>query len=324
GTLSDRFEIPTRLRAALADRIEANPGRALQLEQLIKRQERLRPIDYWPRLRLIGCWKGGSVGVRLKEFPAWFGANLPVRDLGYMASEAQMSLPISDDGSSGILAIDANFYEFIAESEIASAQPRTLGCDELEVGAVYYLILTTAAGLYRYDINDLVRIVGLHGKTPIIEFLRKGRDVTNITGEKLHVNQLIQAMAQAQSATGLTIQHYRGCADADASRYAFAVEFSGPAPGQQALSALLRELDARLHVLNVEYCQKRESQRLKAPVLQIMKPGWFERKAGAALRNGAPDSQYKPQLLTATPEDPAEIVCEIDDANTDTLKQELR
>jgi GH3 auxin-responsive promoter len=323
GTVSDRFEIPTRLRGALFERIEANPSRALQLAQLVKRQERLRPVDYWPRLQLIGCWKGGSVGVRLKEFSEWFGA-MPVRDLGYMASEAQMSLPISDDGSSGILAIDANFYEFIAETEIASAQPRTLGCDELEVGAVYYLILTTAAGLYRYDINDLVRIVGFHGKTPLIEFLRKGRDVTNITGEKLHVNQLIQVMAQAQSATGLTIQHYRGCADADASRYAFAVEFTGPAPGQQALSALLRELDARLHVLNVEYCQKRESQRLKAPVLQIMKPGWFERKAGAALRNGAPDSQYKPQLLTATREDPAEILCEIDDANADSLKRELR
>jgi hypothetical protein len=131
-------------------------------------------------------------------------------------------------------------------------------------------------------------------------------------------------MAQAQSATGLTIQHYRGCADADASRYAFAVEFAGPAPAPEALSVLLHEIDVRLHLLNVEYCQKRESQRLKAPVLQIMKLGWFERKAGVALRNGAPDSQYKPQLLTATREDPAEIVCEIDDANVDSLKQELR
>jgi GH3 auxin-responsive promoter len=310
GGISDRFEIPARLRSELSAQLEPNLQRALELEQFIKRTERLRPIDYWPGLRLIGCWKGGSVGIRLKEFAAWFGSNMPVRDLGYMASEAQMSLPISDVGSSGILAIDANFYEFFAESEISSAQPRTLGCDELEVGAVYYLILTTGAGLYRYDINDLVRVTGFHGETPLIEFLRKGRDITNITGEKLHVNQLIQAVAQAQNTARVAIRHFHGCADVDKSRYAFAVELDGTVPEPQALTVLLRELDASLQALNIEYGQKRQSQRLNAPVLQIMKPGWFERKTGVALRNGAPDSQYKPQLLTAVPEDPTEILCE--------------
>jgi hypothetical protein len=79
GTLSDRFEIPTRLRAALSARIAPNPRRALQLAQLVKRQERLRPIDYWPRLQLIGCWKGGTVGIRLKEFDHWFTPGMPVR-----------------------------------------------------------------------------------------------------------------------------------------------------------------------------------------------------------------------------------------------------
>ncbi|HWH77948.1 MAG TPA: GH3 auxin-responsive promoter family protein, partial [Candidatus Binatus sp.] len=221
-----------------------------------------------------------------------------------------------------ILAVDSNFYEFIAESEITSAQPHTLGCDELEAGAVYYLILTSAAGLYRYDINDLVRVTGFHARTPLIEFLRKGRDVTSITGEKLHVNQLIQAMTQAQRATGLAIQHYRACADADASRYAFAVEFTGATPATEALLVLLHEIDARLQELNMEYGQKRESQRLKAPVLRIMKPGWFERKANAALRNGAPDSQFKAQLLTALPEDPAEIMREIEATNPESRKRE--
>jgi len=316
GGLSNRIELAPDVLAALAKRLSPNRHRAQQLEKSLAAAGRLRPIDYWPHLQLIGCWKGGSVGVRLKELPAWFGDQVPARDLGYMASEAQMSLPISDDGSAGILAVDANFYEFIPESEIASAHAITLGCDELELGGVYYPILTSAAGLYRYDINDVIRVAGFHGKTPLVEFLRKGRDVTNITGEKLHVNHVIQAMEQAQRATGAVVLHFRAFADMENLRYAFMVECDGSKANDATLSRLLAELDACLFEINVEYADKRKSARLQAPVLCVMKHGWYERKAGVALRAGARDVQFKAQLLSVTPEDPSEIMALLQYSNS--------
>ena len=315
GSLSNRIELAPDVRAALAKPLTPNRRRARQLEQSLAGTGRLRPIDYWPHLQLIGCWKGGSVGVRLKELAAWFGDQVPARDLGYMASEAQMSLPISDHGSAGILAVDANFYEFIPESEIGSANAITLGCHELEVGGVYYLILTSAAGLYRYDINDVIRVAGFHGKTPLVEFLRKGRDVTNITGEKLHVNHLIQAMEQAQRATGAVVRHFRAFADVENSRYAFMVECDGAKADDATLSHLLAALDACLFEINVEYADKRKSARLRAPVLCVMKHGWYERKTGVALRAGARDVQFKAQLLSVTPEDPSEIMALLQNSN---------
>ena len=284
-----------------------NPARA-QTAGIFDQERRNAPAqEYWPRLQLIGCWKGGTVGVRLKEFARWFGKSTPVRDLGYMASEAQMTLPISDSGSAGILALDENFYEFIPESEIASPSPTLLTCAELEEGSSYYLILTTPGGLYRYDINDVVRVAGFFNRTPLIEFVRKGRDVTNITGEKLHVNQVIQAMAQAQSAAGIAVQHFRACADVERSLYAFSVELDGVMPAQEQLSRMLEELDRCLRGLNVEYAQKRDSRRLAAPVLNVMKPGWFERSANPTLQRGARDVQFKAPLLGTTPEDSSEI-----------------
>jgi hypothetical protein len=307
GTIAAWCNLQPKMRAALESRLRKNPARARRLESLIKNDGTLRPREYWPRLQLIGCWKGGTVGVRLKEFARWFGKTTPVRDLGYMASEAQMTLPISDSGSAGILAIDENFYEFIPESEIDSPAPTILTCAELEAGASYYLVLTTAAGLYRYDINDVVRVAGFYNQTPLIEFVRKGRDVTNITGEKLHVNQVIQAMAQAQNAAGMAVQHFRACADAEESLYSFFVELDGAMPAQERLMQLLQELDASLRALNVEYAQKRESRRLAAPVLCVMKSGWFQRKANAALEPGTRDVQLKAQLLSATPEEASEI-----------------
>lgn len=308
GTIAGRWSLSTEIRDQLVSGLSKNATRARQLESFATQNGKLGPREYWPHVQLIGCWKGGTVGIRLKEFGRWFAEGTPVRDLGYMASEAQITLPVSDVGSAGILAIDANFYEFIPEGEISSANPTTLTCAELDEGETYYLILTTPGGLYRYDINDVVRVTGFYNQTPLIEFVRKGRDVTSITGEKLHANQVIQAMEHAQSAAGLALQHYRAFADLEKSRYAFLVEFDGATLPKEALSCLLNELDSRLHQLNVEYAQKRESLRLGAPVLWVMKPGWFERKASSTLQRATGDVQFKAQLLSAAPEDSSEAL----------------
>jgi GH3 auxin-responsive promoter len=307
GTITSRFDLSAQVRASLASRLGKNLPRARRLESLIKHDGALRPKEYWPRLQLIGCWKGGSAGVRLKEFAGWFAKTTPVRDLGYMASEAQMTLPVFDSGSAGILAIDKNFYEFIPESEINSSAPTTLTCSELEEGHLYYVILTTPGGLYRYDINDVVRVAGFYNQTPLIEFVRKGRDVTSITGEKLHVNQLIGAMDRAQRASAVAVQHFRACADVEKSLYVLSVELDGVMPSRESLLQLLQEIDVGLRELNIEYAQKRDSRRLGAPALCVMKPGWFERKAQIILQRGDRDTQFKAQLLCTTPEDPDEI-----------------
>ena len=258
---------------------------------------------------MIGCWKGGSVGVRLNEFRRWFGDSIPVRDLGYMASEAQMTLPISDAGSAGILDVGANFYEFIPESEIDNAQPAPLTCAELREGEHYYVILTTPGGLYRYDINDVVRVAGFYKRTPLIEFVRKGRDVTNITGEKLHVNQVIHAMDQAQTTAGIAVAALpRFC-----RRGAIALRLHGRVrwnanQTEIALKQLLSRARCKLSQLNIEYAQKRQSQRLKAPVLCVMHAGWFDRKASAAIQRSSRDTQFKAQLLSTTPEEAGETL----------------
>ena len=217
-----------------------------------------------------------------------------------------MTLPISDFGAAGILDVSANFYEFIPEAEIDGAQPTTLTCEELSEGENYYPILTTPDGLYRYDINDVVRVAGFYNRAPMLEFIRKGRDVTSITGEKVHVNQWIEAMAAAQRGAGIEVQHFRACADAEKSRYVFAVELPGAGPGIDGLTLLLRELDGGLAKLNIEYAQKRASGRLAAPVLWMMKPGWFER--GSRPAKLGREAQFKARLLSVTPEDPEEIL----------------
>src|SRR5262249_26383076 len=53
------------------------------------------------------------------------------------------------------------------------------------------------AGLVRYRLDDVVRVHGRIGQTPIVEFLHRAGRVSSIAGEKLTENQVVSAMQAA-------------------------------------------------------------------------------------------------------------------------------
>ena len=307
GTLSGSFDIEPPIRKVLKKTFRPNPNLARKLEKARKhRNGVLKPADYWPSLSLIGCWKGGTVGHYLEKFPDWFDPDgkreIPVRDWGYLSSEARGSIPISDEGSKGVLTIATNFFEFVEVEELEGQRDdpskwNFLTVAEIEKSKDYYIFITTTGGLYRYDINDVVRVEGYYNQTPEIVFLRKGRGMTNITGEKLSVNQIISAMQNVSRESGATPDHFKAEADMEKSRYIFRVEFT-TAIDPDIQQKFLSGLDLHLKTINIEYKAKRDSQRLKAPVLHVMKEGWYERERIEKVEGGMRAFQAKTQLLS--------------------------
>ena len=313
GAISKDFDISAEVLQQIRPLLKPNPRRARELERIVARTGSLRPEDYWPDLALVGCWKGGSVGSTVDRLRPWFRTGMPFRDIGYLSSEAYATLPIEDEGSSGILAVDANFYEFIPEGDIESDRPCALTVGQLEDGASYYIVITSPNGLYRYDINDVVKVAGFHGKTPRFEFMRKGRDMVNLEGEKLHVSQLIQAVEAAQASLGIGIDYYRAVGHAETSRYNLQLELTNLPVADESAIRLGRAIDDRLAKLNIEYEQKRRSGRLHSPLVQIMAAGWSSRRIEAKLARAVRDIQFKDQLLGLPDEDDrdAEVIREL-------------
>ena len=308
GTLSREMDIAPKLRGLLEPKLRADPARASQLEAMrARRGGRLLPADYWPRMALIGCWKGGTVSAYLDRFPEWYdpdGKGMPaIRDMGYLASEARMSIPISDHGAGGVLTIHINVFEFVAAEDIDEnpGDPDSwnfLGVADLEVGREYYIFITTSGGLYRYDMNDVVEIAGRHQSAPLVVFRRKGRGMTNLTGEKLSVNQLIEAISRASSETGLNAPHFKAEPDGENSRYVFKIEFN-EVPSTQSATDFLTCLDRTLSELNLEWSGKRGSGRLHHPLLHVMRPGWYERGKQKLVADGKRLFQAKTIILDA-------------------------
>ncbi len=253
-------------------------------KQIVTRTGTLYPKDYWPRPCLLGNWTGGSVGAYLRHYPRYFGAQ-PVRDVGLIASEGRMTIPLSDATPAGVLDITSHYFEFIPEAEGDSRHPTVLAAHELQEGGRYFILLTTAYGLYRYHIYDLVRVAGFHNRTPLIEFLSKGAHFSSLTGEKLSEYQVTQAMAQLLHELDLSLTAYsvapcwpNGAAHGEFEQpyYGLFVErtdLSPPEVGQQ----LAVRLDALLRKMNVEYESKRASGRLGAVRLEAVPTGFWRR-----------------------------------------------
>jgi hypothetical protein len=303
GTLSPRLDVPADVRAALARKLRRrHPERVRELEEVIRRTGTLYPKDYWPSECLIGNWTGGSVGYYLRHFPKYFGT-MPVRDIGLLASEGRMTIPLADGTPSGVLDVTSHYFEFLPQEEADSPSPVVLPAHEVEEGKTYYILPTTAFGLYRYHIHDLVRVTGFHNGTPLVEFLSKGSHFANLTGEKLSEYHVSHAMRDVLAELGLTLSTYSlaPCWDDEQPYYGLFVErgdLEGRAQGQR----LVDLLDRRLQQLNVEYAAKRESLRLGAARLALLPAGaWHAWDRGRLAKTGGNLEQYKHPCLIADP-----------------------
>ncbi|MBD0371425.1 MAG: GH3 auxin-responsive promoter family protein [Pyrinomonadaceae bacterium] len=295
GTLG--AEIKQReIRAQLSSMLRPDPLRARELERVIKTAGFLRAGDCWRDLLLIGCWTGGSASVKLARLEKFYG-RVPLRDLGYLASEGRITVPFEDRTASGIPAIRSGYYEFIAEEEMERADARALSICELEVGRRYSILLTTSGGLYRYKINDIVEVTGFHQGAPLLAFVRKGGEMADITGEKMHVNHFIEAVREVARRFQLTIEQFRAAPDREESRYEIYLELEQQVPLSVLQSEVLPALDRALAKVNVEYEQKRRSKRLSEPRINLMARGWSQREMRRHIQTGRRDTQYKWQIL---------------------------
>ncbi len=301
GTTGTDLPDQPELAEKLAALMKPEPGRARVLAEVAERKGALLPADCWPDLKLIGCWLGGSVGVQARRLPEYYG-DAPMRDLGFLASEGHFTLPNRDHTASGILSLNGNYYEFIPEASLDDPNPPVLSSHELESGVNYAILLTTPGGLYRYDIHDIVQVTGFYRNAPLLAFIRKGRDMTSITGEKMHVNHLLLALEEVRRRYDVSvIEQFRVVANVGARRYEIYAEFKGEVARDLLRDEVIPHLDRALAGVNVEYAEKRRSRRLAPPCLHLMRPGWAEDEVLRAAGAGKRDIQYKWRILCAEP-----------------------
>lgn len=286
GYLSCGDRLTAMQRQAIAERLQPMPVRARALRRLAGAGRVLSFADIWPGLRTIANWTGGSCGYALDALRDVLPPDIAITEIGYHASECRGTINVDPRVNACVPAIASTVFEFVERDAYEAGSSTYLAIDEIEENREYYGFVTTQDGLYRYDMNDILRVTGRVAATPTLAFVRKGRGMTSITGEKISEEQVTAAVSAALARRGIAAPFFLLLADEAKAIYRLFIELDAP-------QAVADGVDAMLMESNIEYAAKRRSGRLRPIVGVALRPGSGEEYRRHCVAGGQRDAQFK-------------------------------
>ena len=297
GTVSEKFPMPDEVRANLEAHTKPNPARAAELRRLKEQHGMVLPKHYWPNLQLVNTWFCGNTKVYYDKIKDYFPADCVFHEFSYISSECRAGVVLKSGTPDTLTFCHKVYFEFIHEDDMDNPNPRIWQPYEVKVGQRYSILVTTSAGLYRYQMNDLMEITGFYNDFPYIKFIQKINGTISLTGEKLHERQFIEAVREVEKKSGKAVPFFVGFADTEKSNYKFYYEFADQNTSQSEAETFTAQLDACMQGYNDEYREKRASNRVKAPETAMLGPQSFERFKATCIDQGYRDGQFKLNLL---------------------------
>lgn len=236
------------------------------------------PARLWPKLRVISCWADAMAAEPAAELASLF-PNVEIQPKGLIATEGFVTLPLWKRSGAAI-ALRTHFFEFLDRHGVPHL------AQEIEQGSDYSVVLTTAGGLYRYQLHDRVQVTGFEDECPLLRFLGKEDHVSDWCGEKVSEELVCTALAGV-SARFLLV----AC---EANAYTIFVEPN--AETRADLSALASVVEDRLQQ-NVHYRYCRSLGQLQEARVFRIRESAFARYMEECHRRGQRLGDVKPMLL---------------------------
>lgn len=298
GEINPPASLPDSTKTAIKQFLKADSQRAMALQGLWDSNQ-FTADKIWPFLSLISCWTKAAASFYLQDFPDLYGS-VPVCDITYGASEGRGTVFLSPQHQA--LAIRSHFFEFIETAKMEKGIHEALTASELETGKEYYILFTTSSGLYRYNINDIVRVNGWYNGTPCLEFLHKGGNVSSFTGEKLTESQVTGAASQSAQLQNISLRFFTVIPEFRPEPHYQLWFESTEVLDKAQLVKLSQRFDQCLSENNSEYEVKRSSKRLAMPMAHQLSANTYETLRKQLVAGGVPDAQIKISHLNPKPE----------------------
>lgn len=196
----------------------------------------------------------------------------------YNASEGFFAFQFEPADRDMLLHADAGiFYEFMPADEAGKDFPKTLQLHEVSTGVNYAPVISTNAGLWRYNVGDTIQFTSL---SPFkIQVTGRLKSFINAFGEEVIVENADAAIEEACKATRATIRDYTACpiylSLENKGGHEWLIEFENQPDDHEKFS---RVLDETLRKVNSDYDAKRAYDiALVAPVIHNLPPHTFEK-----------------------------------------------
>lgn len=213
----------------------------------------------WPNLQLISCWTDAWAARAVPELQQLF-PQAYIQGKGLLATEGCVSFPLVGQKGAA-LAVRSHFFEFLQAGAEYEEHPRL--AHQLEIGGCYSVVLTTGGGLYRYQLHDLVEVVGYLKTCPLLRFVGKAAHISDRCGEKVHEQHVRHALDNLLTRHSLhaifamvACEEHTGC-------FAYTLFIESPTCPDDTLRAVGCELEQMLQE-NYHYRYCRDLGQLKA------------------------------------------------------------
>jgi hypothetical protein len=305
GTLPERLVLTDAERAFFAAKIRARPdvGARLTAARALPRGERRKLL--FPRLALVYCWTSSTAGAFVPELQEHLGPDVPIRDAIYSACEGWCSIPTGEPEPGGLLAITSHFFELIPEAAYEAGARDTILPHEAETGGRYLIVFSTAGGLYRYVLGDVVEVYGRQDPAgvPLIRFVRKVGAFANLVGEKLDESHAVRAIAHGAAALAITPTFAALAPQPRRPGYALYLELP---PGrrllERELETLAETVDDELGRQAADYGRLRKGRALLPIEVKLVEPGAYRRFRQQRVLEGVAEPQIKVAQLVSEEE----------------------
>ena len=246
----------------------------------------------WPNLSSVVAIAGGSFATYIPPLEHYLGDKIRIGSPIYIATEGMFGVNkwLHNRVSAYSLLTSQVFFEFIPLANADSNELKTtLLAEEIKVGEMYEIIVTTSGGLYRYRMGDIIKVLeeGNESEPPVIDVLGRKKLVLSICGEKVTDYQLTAAITATTRPDGpwnqVFIQGYMMTADVKSipPAYRLWVELSpsmhtSGSDTQATLAKGAMCVDKKVVEMNVLYADFRTRNMIGPPTVSEVNSGTFD------------------------------------------------
>ena len=244
------------------------------LEKVLQQEGKTSILEIWPEAEVY--FHGG---VNFDPYRAQFQKLFPSNKFQYYeiynASEGFFAIQDQNNSQDLLLMLDYGiFYEFIPINA-SQNQEQPIPLNAVQLHQTYAVVITTNAGLWRYQLGDTVRFTSLDPYR--IRVSGRVKHHINVFGEELMIENADRALAMACEKFGLEVVDYTaGPIFMEKNKkggHEWLIEFKS-AP--QDLDTFTHYLDQQLQEINSDYQAKRyKNMTLNLPKVHAAPKGLF-------------------------------------------------
>ena len=216
----------------------------------------------WPSLAYIATVTGANFSI-YDDKVNYYTDGIPIYSPLYAATEATIGINPYVNEIRYVVIPDTVFCEFIPIEFCKEKNPKTYLINELEVDKIYEIVITNYAGLYRYRIGDVIKVVGYYNNSPEIIFLYRKNQLLNMISEKTNEDHITTAIKETMKKFKLNLIDYTTLPDNNLTpgRYNFYCEF------KENIDIYTKRqlgiyLDERLRKANLAYDRAKKNKKL--------------------------------------------------------------